>query len=74
MINKSSDGLKQLLVDLKLIPFSKEEVVWLNEYVIIMEPLATALNKLQGDISLGYALTTVVLLSLSKTSWKASST
>ena len=59
-INKSSDRLKQLLVDLKLIPFSKEEVVWLSEYVIIMEPLATALNKLQGDISLGYALPTVV--------------
>lgn len=54
-------GLNSIFVEFKLAPFTDDEVTLLKEYLMVMEPLATALDLLQGEkeVSIGYLLPTL---------------
>ena len=60
-IEKSSDNLDGLLKELKIPKFTKEEILYLKEYVQCLKPIAIALDDIQGDnVSLGHVLPMVV--------------
>ncbi len=63
-VDKSNDNLGALMSFLGLMHFSNDEIIYLNEYLLVMEPLAVALDKIQGDkdVCLGYLLPTIVMI------------
>jgi len=42
-------GVSRLMTKLKLHPFTREEEEYMKEYVLVMRPVATALDKLQAE-------------------------
>ena len=58
-IDASDDKLHGLLDELGQRRFSEEELLFLDEWLKLQEPIAEALDTLQGDVGLGYALPTI---------------
>ena len=60
-IDNSSDQLESLMTFLKLKKFTDVEIRGLREYVKVMEPIALALDFIQGDqVHLGHLLPLIV--------------
>ena len=55
-MSDSDDGLASVAKELKFRPFTENEIELTKEYIMVMEPIALALDKLQGDVGLGYVL------------------
>ena len=58
-IDHSDDKLRGLLDELGQRHFGEEELLFLEEWLNLQAPIAEALDALQGDVGLGYALPTV---------------
>ena len=58
-IDAKDDKLRGLLDELGQKRFSGEELLFLDEWLKLQEPIAEALDTLQGDVGLGYALPTL---------------
>jgi len=52
---KKRDSLSKLMIELKLPVFKEVELEFLDEYCLILEPIALALDRLQGDKNCFYA-------------------
>ena len=60
-LDASPDQLNTLMNKLQMSKFSKEELLFAQEYVKILGPIATALDLIQGDnVSLGHVLPMIV--------------
>ena len=55
-LSESDDGLASIAKELKFRPFTENEIKLVKEYIVVLEPVALALDKLQGDVGLGYVL------------------
>ena len=62
IIEESGDNLAQLMTKLQFTyKFKQSDILFAKEYVEVMTPIATALDKLQGDdVTLGYVLPTII--------------
>ena len=57
------DNFDELMIELGLQKFTKEEIAFVKEYVMVMKPLAVTLDVLQADnIGLGHCLPNIVSL------------
>ena len=62
---ESQDNFDTLLDRMGLRRFSTDELTYLDEYLVLMKPVANGLDKLQGNVGLGYALPTILCTKLS---------
>ena len=44
--------------------FTTDELAFLDDYLALMQPVAIGLDKLQGEVGLGYALPTITVTKL----------
>ena len=61
-IEEKPDNLSGLLNLQGERAFTQDELQYLSDYALLMKPVTWGLNKLQGDIGLGYALPTIVMV------------
>ena len=60
-LNASNDQLHTLMNKLQMSKFTKDELLFAQEYVKILGPIATALDLIQGDnVTLGHVLPMIV--------------
>lgn len=60
-IKKNSNKFLRLCDELNVVRFTKSDIEWIEEYVIVMEPLAVCLDILQGEkfMYFGYLLPSI---------------
>ena len=63
-IQESPDKLTALLERMGQRTFSEDELKWLCDYIMLQKHVAMALDKLQGEVGLGYALPTITMLKM----------
>ena len=68
------DKLHNLMTTLSFPPFKNVEIDFLGEYVIVLEPIATAIDRLQGEKDLFYGELLPTLLTVEKKLFQLQST
>ena len=56
VLSLNKDKLPKLMMELKLPLFNINDILFLEEYLICIEPIAVALDKLQGEFGIYYGV------------------